>query len=201
MIFQTNEFLTDATFTGSQGPFWWIVKSCPFLHLQAAVVQRFVFSCSVKRIPDGTKTGQNHGKIKQRTLLTVKPLSGCITLSLAKVRNCPVKNERFYLFLSSTIIFPDTCTMRDNTNAFYAQVYPFQDMELLNDVSTRLDNAPLDYPNGKADICTLHCPDQSLHIKIEYKQIGSKSIMFLPERMPFLHLDKSPTSVDFQRFN
>ena len=24
VIFQTNEFLTDATFTGSQGPFWWI---------------------------------------------------------------------------------------------------------------------------------------------------------------------------------
>lgn len=25
MIFQTNEFLTDATFTGSQGPFWWLL--------------------------------------------------------------------------------------------------------------------------------------------------------------------------------
>lgn len=25
VIFQTNEFLTDATFTGSQGPFWWLV--------------------------------------------------------------------------------------------------------------------------------------------------------------------------------
>jgi len=24
VIFQTNEFLCDATFTGSQGPFWWI---------------------------------------------------------------------------------------------------------------------------------------------------------------------------------
>ena len=24
VIFQTNEFLTDATFTGSQGPFWWL---------------------------------------------------------------------------------------------------------------------------------------------------------------------------------
>lgn len=25
VIFQTNEFLTDATFTGSQGPFWWLL--------------------------------------------------------------------------------------------------------------------------------------------------------------------------------
>lgn len=24
VIFQTNEFLTDATFTGSQGPFWMV---------------------------------------------------------------------------------------------------------------------------------------------------------------------------------
>ena len=25
VIFQTNEFLCDATFTGSQGPFWWLL--------------------------------------------------------------------------------------------------------------------------------------------------------------------------------
>ena len=30
VIFQTNEFLTDATFTGSQGPFWWLVYFCLF---------------------------------------------------------------------------------------------------------------------------------------------------------------------------
>ena len=28
VIFKTNEFLTDATFTGSQGPFWWILQMC-----------------------------------------------------------------------------------------------------------------------------------------------------------------------------
>ena len=29
VIFQTNEFLCDATFTGSQGPFWWLLRfSC-----------------------------------------------------------------------------------------------------------------------------------------------------------------------------
>lgn len=27
VIFQTNEFLCDATFTGSQGPFWWLLKT------------------------------------------------------------------------------------------------------------------------------------------------------------------------------
>lgn len=28
VIFQTNEFLCDATFTGTQGPLWWILQMC-----------------------------------------------------------------------------------------------------------------------------------------------------------------------------
>lgn len=32
VIFQTNEFLTDATFTGSQGPFWWLAHFSRFCH-------------------------------------------------------------------------------------------------------------------------------------------------------------------------
>jgi hypothetical protein len=28
VIFQTNEFLCDSTFTGQNGPFWWLVESC-----------------------------------------------------------------------------------------------------------------------------------------------------------------------------
>ena len=28
VIFQTNEFLTDATFIGASGPFWWILEMC-----------------------------------------------------------------------------------------------------------------------------------------------------------------------------
>ena len=31
VIFQTNEFLTDATFTGAQGPFWWLLVVSAFL--------------------------------------------------------------------------------------------------------------------------------------------------------------------------
>lgn len=33
VIFQTNEFLTDATFTGSQGPFWWLLVVSEFFSL------------------------------------------------------------------------------------------------------------------------------------------------------------------------
>ena len=31
VIFQTNEFLTNATFQGTQGPFWWLRHFCPFI--------------------------------------------------------------------------------------------------------------------------------------------------------------------------
>lgn len=33
VIFQTNEFLCDATFTGSQGPFWWLLVDTPVCEL------------------------------------------------------------------------------------------------------------------------------------------------------------------------
>ena len=36
VIFQTNEFLTDATFTGSQGPFWWMALAALFSLVMAA---------------------------------------------------------------------------------------------------------------------------------------------------------------------
>lgn len=33
VIFQTNEFLCDATFTGQQGPFWWLLVVSAFFSL------------------------------------------------------------------------------------------------------------------------------------------------------------------------
>lgn len=45
VIFQTNEFLTDATFTGAQGPFWWLAHFCRFYHCKSfilSVLQNFV---------------------------------------------------------------------------------------------------------------------------------------------------------------
>lgn len=44
VIFQTNEFLTDATFTGAQGPFWWLLVVSAFfslLSLQIIDIQRY----------------------------------------------------------------------------------------------------------------------------------------------------------------
>lgn len=127
VIFQTNEFLCDATFTGSQGPFWWLVQYRPLLLIQVVAVQCFVILCSVRQISNGTKTGQNHRKIRSGTLLNFMHLQWCITLSCTKVQICPVKTEQFYLFLSLTNTFSDYCTTRDNTSTFYIPVYPFSE--------------------------------------------------------------------------
>ena len=93
VIFQTNEFLTDTTFTGAQGPFWWLAHFCTSLCLQLYVNQLLAKFCSMRKIPDGTKTGQNHRKIKSRTLQARHPLSWTSLFS-AKVRFCPVKNKQ-----------------------------------------------------------------------------------------------------------
>ena len=74
VIFQTNEFLTDATFTGAQGPFWWLAYLGRFCTLQIIDIKLFAKFCSVRQISDGTKTGQNHRKIKSRTLFAGHPL-------------------------------------------------------------------------------------------------------------------------------
>lgn len=38
VIFQTNEFLTDATFTGDNGPFWWILQMSMCLAALFAII-------------------------------------------------------------------------------------------------------------------------------------------------------------------
>ena len=105
VIFQTNEFLCDATFTGTQGPFWWLAETCLFLAIQSLIIQSFTKFCSVRQIPEGTKTGQNHRKIKSRTPCSEYPYLN-ICYSSAKVQICPLKNEGKSLFLSFTTHFP-----------------------------------------------------------------------------------------------
>lgn len=117
VIFQTNEFLTDATFTGSQGPFWWLAKTCLFLVTQPPISQLLTKFCFVKQIPDGTKTGQNHRKIKSRTPCSEYPHLN-ICYSGAKVQICPVKNESKRIKFTSIVHFLFSCTMVDNTNRF-----------------------------------------------------------------------------------
>ena len=55
VIFQTNEFLTDATFTGSQGPFWWILQMCMALAALFSIVVagNIAYKMMVKHEPLG----------------------------------------------------------------------------------------------------------------------------------------------------
>ena len=105
VIFRTNEFLTDATFTGGQGPFWWLPLPILQNTVLTVVNQLLANSCLVTKIQRGTKTGQNHGKIKSRTLRSKYPLWNT-SVSFAKLQICPLKNEGKSLFLSFTTHFP-----------------------------------------------------------------------------------------------
>ena len=73
VIFQTNEFLTDATFTGSQGPFWWLLvvsENPPLSQLSTPCKPAFykiLFrETTPKRDKNGTEPQEN--KIKNALL-------------------------------------------------------------------------------------------------------------------------------------
>lgn len=108
VIFQTNEFLTDATFTGAQGPFWWllvvVVTNSPkhdFSRCKSAIYKFLSRDTKSARDKNGTKPR----KIKSRTLRPKYPLWNT-SVSFAKVQICPLKNEGKSLFLSFTTHFP-----------------------------------------------------------------------------------------------
>lgn len=104
VIFQTNEFLCDATFTGSQGPFWWLPLPILQNTILIAVNQPLADFCFVTQNQRGTKTGQNHGKIKSRTLRPKYPLWNT-SVSFAKVQICPLKTRGNPYFSHSQLIF------------------------------------------------------------------------------------------------
>jgi len=53
VIFQTNEFLCDTTFTGAQGPFWWILQMCMALAALFAIIMAagMAYKMMVKKEP------------------------------------------------------------------------------------------------------------------------------------------------------
>lgn len=73
MIFQTNEFLCDATFTGTQGPFWWLlvvaVTNPPkysFNRCKSATCKFLSRDTKSARDKNGTKPRKN--KVKNTSL-------------------------------------------------------------------------------------------------------------------------------------
>ncbi len=73
VIFQTNEFLTDATFTGAQGPFWWLLvvsENLPLFSYSTAynpITYKILFrETNPRRDKNGTEPQEN--KIKNALL-------------------------------------------------------------------------------------------------------------------------------------
>lgn len=73
VIFQTNEFLCDATFTGSNGPFWWLlvvaVTNSPkhdFYRCKSATCKFLSRDTKSARDKNGTKPRKN--KVKNTSL-------------------------------------------------------------------------------------------------------------------------------------
>ena len=87
------------------GEFWWLSKSCLINSTLSTVNQLLVNLCLAIQNQRGTKTGQNHGKIKVRTLCSKYPLQNT-SVSIAKVHICPLINEGISLFLSLSTHIP-----------------------------------------------------------------------------------------------
>ena len=62
VIFQTNEFLTDATFIGASGPFWWLSDITSFGTSKPSVNQLLGNLSRETNALGETKTGQNRKK-------------------------------------------------------------------------------------------------------------------------------------------
>lgn len=103
------------------GGYWWLVYFCLFTHYQYSVNQHLTKSHLVRQTSNGTKTGQNHRKIKLRTLCSEYPsLNICFTGT--KVQICPVKNKSKHLNITGSVCFLFPCIKADNTNEIFSQM-------------------------------------------------------------------------------
>ena len=102
VIFQTNQFLTDATFTGSQGPFWWFLLIVFWDYLEPDINQLLTRICPNCPKTDGTKTGQKSDLSIQRAVCLDALFRLPSHPSDTKVILCPVTSKRF---VDITLIF------------------------------------------------------------------------------------------------
>ena len=94
VIFQTNQFLTDATFTGSQGPFWWFLLAEFLDCLEPSVNQLLAAICSAFPKTDGTKTGQKSDLSIQRAACPDALFRLPLHPTPTKIQNCPVLTKK-----------------------------------------------------------------------------------------------------------
>ena len=111
----------------------------------------------MRKIPDGTKTGQNHRKIKSRTLQVRHPLSWT-SLSSAKVRFCPVKSKQFLINMLSINHLYHTGIFRKIQQMPHTQTYVAYSKGLLKSVLCHLYTMAFLPLHTVLDKCTTHLP-------------------------------------------
>ena len=109
-IFQTNQFLTDATFIGQNGPFWWLPKIKEFPIVFYTENQLLTKSCPKVGSSRGTKMGQNLLKTYLAIFFHDVHVIKDLCYSFAKVHNYCETNEGNPLNLSFAVHFSATCT-------------------------------------------------------------------------------------------
>lgn len=149
--------ITERTNKGHIGGYWWLAYFYAFFHLQPSVNQLFARYYSVRQIPDGTKTGQNHRKIKSRTLQVRHPLSWT-SLSSAKVRFCPVKSKQFLINMLSINHLYHTGIFRKIQQMPHTQTYVAYSKGLLKSVLCHLYTMAFLPLHTVLDKCTTHLP-------------------------------------------
>ena len=110
VIFSTNEFLTDATFTGGQGPFWWLPKIKVFPIVFYTENQLLTKSCPKVGSSRGTKMGQNLLKTYLAIFFHDVHVIKDLCYSFAKVHKYCETNKGIPLNLSFAVHFSATCT-------------------------------------------------------------------------------------------
>jgi hypothetical protein len=89
VIFQTNEFLTDATFIGASGPFWWLSDITSFGTSKPSVNQLLGSLSRETSALGGTKTGQNRKK-SYLTICLVLPSFQTSRLQVQRYKIVPI---------------------------------------------------------------------------------------------------------------
>ena len=161
---------------GHFGGYWWLAHFCTFLHLQLFANQLLAKFCSARQIPNGTKTGQNHRKIKSRTLQARHPLSWT-SLFCAKVQFCPVKNKQNPANMLPIKHLYYMCIFRKILQVLHAQTCVAYFKDLLKSVLCHLYTTVLPPMRIALEQCTTHLPLSAMRKYVFHQQIGKKCHM------------------------
>lgn len=179
VIFQTNEFLTDATFTGSQGPFWWLLVVSAFLHfllfatLCKSVTCKFLLrEKNPRRDKNGTKPQEN--KIKNAS----SPTSLVVDFSfLCKGTILSRENKQNPANMLPIKHLYYMCIFRKILQVLHAQTCVAYFKDLLKSVLCHLYTTVLPPMRIALEQCTTHLPLSAMRKYVFHQQIGKKCHM------------------------